>query len=217
MFELADLWGIVEEGHPNPTRGVEKFKEEKRDRYVTPEELPRLIEAIQKEPNESAKQAIWLYLLTGLRKEELLKAKWSDIDSGRDELKIEDTKNGKTHYIPLSAAVRTLLDQIPKVAGNPYIIVGKNPSAHLVNVDKPWQRVRKTAEIEDARIHDLRRTVGSWLAQAGNSLHLIGRVLNHSNTTTTAVYARFGQDSVKDALDRHGEQILSAAGMNMNK
>ncbi|MFI3218026.1 MAG: site-specific integrase [Methylococcales bacterium] len=213
MFELADLWGIVEEGHPNPTRGVQKFKEEKRDRYVTPEELPKLMEAIQNELNESARQAIWLYLLTGLRKEELLQAKWTDIDTGRNELKIDDTKNGKAHYIPLSAPARALLDTITKVDGNPYIIIGKNQGAHLVNVDKPWQRVRKAAEIEDVRIHDLRRTVGSWLAQAGNSLHLIGRVLNHSNTSTTAIYARFGQDSVKDALDRHGEQMLAAAGM----
>jgi integrase len=213
IFELADVWGIVEEGHPNPTRGVLKFKEQKRDRYVTPEELPKLVEAIQKESNESARQAIWLYLLTGLRKEELLKAKWTDIDTGRNELKIEDTKNGKTHNIPLSAPARALLETITKVDGNPYIIVGKNKGAHLVNVDKPWQRVRKAAEIDDVRIHDLRRTVGSWLAQAGNSLHLIGRVLNHSNTTTTAIYARFGQDSVKDALDRHGEQMLAVAGM----
>jgi integrase len=213
LFTMAELWGIVEEGHPNPARGVEKFKEEKRDRYVTPEELPKLIEAIQNEQNESARYAIWLYLLTGLRKEELLQAKWSDIDYARYEIKINETKNGKSHYLPLSASARALLDQIPKVEGNPYIIIGKNPRSHLVNVDKPWQRVRKAASIEDVRIHDLRRTVGSWLAQAGNSLHLIGRVLNHSNTSTTAIYARFGQDSVRDALDRHGEQILAAAGM----
>ena len=79
-------------------------------------------------------------------------------------------------------------------------------------------RVPTTKEIEaaanfelpkgmlDLRLHDLRRTVGSWLAQAGNSLHLIGKVLNHSNQATTAVYARFGQDQVRQALDQHGEK-----------
>jgi integrase len=95
-----------------------------------------------------------------------------------------------------------------------HIITGKNDGAHLVNISKPWDRIRKAASIEDVRIHDLRRTVGSWQAQAGNSLHLIGRVLNHSNTSTTAVYARFGQDSVRNALERHGQQILGAAGIN---
>ncbi len=56
--------------------------------------------------------------------------------------------------------------------------------------------------------------MGSWLAQAGNSLHLIGRVLNHSNTTTTAIYARFAQDTVREALEQHGNKILGVAGMN---
>jgi integrase len=109
------------------------------------------------------------------------------------------------------------MDQIPRISGNPYIIVGKNEGAHLVNIDKPWQRVRKEAGIEDVRLHDLRRTVGSWLAQAGNSLHLIGRVLNHSNTATTAIYARFGQDHVKEALDRHAVQMISVAGIKTEK
>jgi len=148
-----------------------------------------------------------------LRKEELLTAKWGDVDLNRKELRLTDTKNGKTHYLPLSDAAMELLNQIPRIDGNPYIIVGKNPGCHLVNIDKPWQRVRKAAGVEDVHIHDLRRTVGSWLAQAGNSLHLIGRVLNHSNSSTTAIYARFAQDHIRSALDRHGEQILAASGM----
>lgn len=61
------------------------------------------------------------------------------------------------------------------------------------------------------RLHELRRTVGSWLAQAGNSLHLVGRVLNHSNPSTTAVYARFAQDNVRRALEDHGKQIMRVA------
>jgi integrase len=213
MFQLAELWGIVGEGSPNPARGIDKFKEEKRDRFVTHEELPKLVAAIDQEPNQSARYAIWLYLLTGLRKEELLSAQWADIDYSRSEIKIPDTKNGKAHYLPLSAAALALLGQLPKGPDNPYIIVGKCEGKHLVNVSKPWGRIRTAAGIEDVRIHDLRRTVGSWLAQSGNSLHLIGRVLNHSNTSTTAVYARFGQDSVREALEQHGRQLLGAAGI----
>ena len=215
LFSYAIKEELIDAVHPNPATGISHFKEEKRDRFVSSEELPRLIEAIQNEPNQYAQYALWLYLLTGLRKEELLAAKWSDVTqtNGNLQMRILDTKNGKTHYLPLSDAATALLSQIPSVDGNPYIIIGKNEAAHLVNIDKPWQRVRKAAGIEDVRLHDLRRTVGSWLAQAGNSLHLIGRVLNHSNTSTTAVYARFGQDHVREALDRHGEQILAAAGL----
>lgn len=62
-------------------------------------------------------------------------------------------------------------------------------------------------------MHDLRRTVGSWLAQSGNSLHLIGKVLNHSDTKTTAIYARFDEDSVRAALEQNGTRIMGAAGL----
>jgi integrase len=213
LFSFAIQMEMLDAGHPNPAIGVARFTEESRDRFVSSEELPKLIEAIDQESNQYARYALWLYLLTGTRKEELLTAKWSDIDFNRNELRLADTKNGKPHYLPLSDAAISILEQIPRAEDNPYIIVGKNPGSHLVNIDKPWQRIRKAAGVEDVHIHDLRRTVGSWLAQAGNSLHLIGRVLNHSNTSTTAIYSRFGQDNVRAALDRHGDQILQAAGI----
>jgi integrase len=213
MFELARRWGFVPEGHPNPARDIDRFKEQKRDRWVTPEELPRLAQAINEEPNESARFALWLYLLTGARKTELLTARWEHIDWTRAELKLPDTKAGRVHYVPLSAPAMALLREIPRVEGNPFVLPGKLAGAHLVNISKPWNRVRAAAGVEDVRLHDLRRTVGSWLAQAGNSLHLIGRVLNHSNQSTTAVYARFGEDSVRAALEQHGARIMGAAGL----
>lgn len=212
MFNLARVWGFVPEDHVNPCFGIEKFKEEKRDRFVSHEEFPRLAEAINAELNQSVVAAIWLYLLTGLRKEELLNLKWSDIDMTRKELKLTDTKNGKAHYLPLSIAAIDILNQTPRIEDNPYVIVGKNPGCHLVNIAKPWERIRKAAGLEDVRLHDLRRTVGSWLAQSNNSLHLIGKVLNHSNQSTTAIYSRFSQDNVRDALEQHGQQLTGIAG-----
>ncbi len=212
MFNLARVWGFVPEEHVNPCFGIEKFKEEKRDRFVSHEEFPKLAEAINKELNPHVIAAIWLYLLTGVRKDELLSLKWSDINLERKELKLTDTKNGKAHYLPLSNAAIEILNQTPRLEDNSYVIVGLNPGCHLVNIDKPWQRIRRGAGLEDVRLHDLRRTVGSWLAQSGNSLHLIGKVLNHSNQSTTAIYSRFGQDNVRDALEQHGQQILGMAG-----
>ncbi len=213
MFGLARRWGFVPEDQANPARDIDRFKEAKRDRWVTPEELPRLAQAINEEPNNSARFAMWLYLLTGARKSELLNARWEDVDVSRAELRLTDTKAGRTHYIPLSAPALALLEQIPRREGNPHILPGKREGAALVNIAKPWSRVRKAAGVEDVRLHDLRRTVGSWLAQAGNSLHLIGRVLNHSNQSTTAVYARFGEDHVRAALEQHGARIMGAAGI----
>jgi integrase len=225
MFELARRWDFVPKDHSNPARDIDRFKEHKRDRWITPEELPRLAQAINEEPNEVARHALWLYLLTGARKSELLQARWEHVDWSRAELKLPDTKAGRVHYIPLSSPALTLLREIPREDGNPYILPGRGPRskkdigehepqpAPLVNISKPWSRVRKAAGVEDVRLHDLRRTVGSWLAQSGNSLHLIGRVLNHSNQSTTAVYARFGEDSVRAALEQHGVRILGVAGV----
>lgn len=212
MFTLAEQWGSVPEGTPNPARGIERFKEKKRDRWVNKDELPVLAEAIDGEINPVARDALWLYLLTGLRKAELLSLKWSDIDMSRAEIRLEDTKADRSHYLPLSAPAVEMLNGMIRIKGNPYVLPGKNKGKHLVNIDKAWRRVRKSADIEDVRLHDLRRTVGSWLAQSGNSLALIGKVLNHSNASTTQVYARFGQDSVRQAIESHGEQIMGAAG-----
>ncbi len=215
MFELAERWAFVPEGHPNPARAIEKFSEEKRDRWITPEEVPKLMEEISKEQNQSARAAFLLYLLTGMRKSELLEARWDAVDFHRAELRLGETKAGRTHYVPLSPLAVKVLEDIRRKAGNPYVLPGKLEGTHLVNIDKAWRRVRSKAKVKDVRLHDLRRTVGSWLAQSGSSLHLIGKVLNHSNTSTTAIYARFGQDQAREALDRHAERLQEVAGMEI--
>ncbi len=215
MFELAKDWNYLDHSDGNPAKGIKLFKEEKRDRWLTHNELPQLIEAVDKEQNLYARIAIWLYLLTGVRKTELLTAKWSDIDFERKELRLSDTKAGRVHYVPLSEAAMDLLSRVPRLQDNPYIIPGHIAGKHLVNISKPWNRIRKAANLEDIRLHDLRRTVGSWLAQSGNSLHLIGKVLNHSNQSTTAVYARFAQDDVRNALEGHSKMLMERSKKNI--
>lgn len=212
VFELARHWGFVPDDHPNPARDIDHFREEKRDRWITPEELPRLARAIDQEQNCYARAALWLYLLTGARRSELLTAKWSDINWSQKELRIPETKAGRAHYLPLSEPALALLRDLPRLEGNPYVLPGLKEHSHLVNISKPWRRIRTSAGVPDVRLHDLRRTVGSWLAQAGNSLHLIGRVLNHSNQSTTAIYARFGQDHVREVLEAHAKRLLAIAG-----
>jgi integrase len=212
MFELARRWGFVPKDQGNPARDIDRFKEHKRDRWVNPEELPRLAQAIDAEPNVYVRMALWLYLLTGVRKSELLVAQWDDIDWERQELRLSETKAGRVHYVPLSAPALAILRELPRLEGNPYILPGHIHGRPIVNISRPWRRIRKAAGVEDVRLHDLRRTVGSWLAQSGNSLHLIGRVLNHSSQSTTAIYARFGQDHVRQALEEHAARLMGVAG-----
>ena len=212
MFELAKLWGYLDEGAANPARRIQKYKETSRDRWIKPEELPALAQAIDKEENVLYRYYFWLLILTGARKSELLKAKWEDLDLPSMKIKIPDTKAGGARYIPVTGAVLAVLNQIPRFEGNPHIFPGRGKDGHIHNVEKPWSRIRKDAKLPDVRLHDLRRTVGSMLAQGGNSLHLIGRVLGHANQSTTAIYSRFGEDHVRQALDEHGRRLLVASG-----
>ncbi len=208
MFDLASLWGFLEEGSTNPARRIDKFKEEKRDRWVQEEELPRLVSSIAEEDNPYVRGVIWMYLLTGARKVELLSIKWSDINLSRCELRLSETKAGRIHYIPLTQKAVGLLAQLPRLQDNPHVFPGKIQGQHIVNINKAWGRIRKRANLDDVRIHDLRRTVGSWLATSGESLILIGKLLNHSNPSTTAIYARLTENRVRSALEGYQGKVL---------
>ena len=127
------------------------------------------------------------------------------------QLYIGKTKNGEPVLTPLSRAAITRLKMIPLLKGNPYIICGAIPGKPLAYIDKMWRRVRKETGFKDLRIHDLRRTVGSWPVRDGASLHLVGAVLNHKDQKTTAGYAYFQTEDRHKALDRHGKKIVQIA------
>lgn len=209
MFNLAPIWGFIPEGTPNPVLNIQRFKEKKRDRWIKPEELPKIINQIEKEPNIHVRSALWLYLLTGARKNEILKAKWDDIDFDRQELVISETKSGRKHVIPLSGQAMQIIASIPRLEDNPYLIPGAKPGSHYVNLQKAWERIRKLAKIEDVRLHDLRRTVGSWLAMHGVSLLVIGKTLNQTTPATTQIYARLNEDPTRKALEDHSNRIMA--------
>ncbi len=210
LYECAIAWGRLPDNHANPARRIPKYREKKRDRWVTPEEMPRLMQAIGNESNVYIRGALLLYLLTGLRRGELLGVRRDQIDWTRRELHLPDTKAGRPHTLPLSAPAMAILRGLPAEEGNPHLFPGRKPGQALVELKRAWERVRVLSGVPDVRIHDLRRTVGSWLAQAGHSLHLIGRVLNHSTPSTTAIYARFQQDTVRTALEDHGRRLMAA-------
>jgi integrase len=211
MYNLGRKWGLVPIDKASPASGVERFPETKRRRFVTPDELPQLSKAIDQEADEYVRHAVWLLLLTGLRRGELLKAKWSDVDWKQRTLLIPKTKNGEALLAPLSHAAVARLKVVPKLQGNPYIICGRKAGQHLVNLTDAWSRIRTAAGLSDLRIHDLRRTVGSWLVRDGASLHLVGSVLNHKDQKTTAGYAYFQTKERHKALDKHGRNVIDFA------
>jgi integrase len=208
MFNLArNDWGyLIEE---NPAARVKQFDEEKRDRFLSPEELRRVSTALADEPNEYWRAYFALSLLLGTRRSELLSARWQHVDFERRTLRIPETKAGRPHTLPLPNAALAILESLPSRAGvSEWLFPGDGSTGHLAEPKKAWDRVRRQAGVRDVRIHDLRRTLGSWLAASGYSLPLIGKTLNHSNESTTAIYARLQLDPVREALERNAEAMF---------
>jgi integrase len=157
----------------------------------------------------SAIAAIRLLIFTGARMSEILTAEWSWIDLARRTLRLPDSKTG-AKTIHLNAPARALIESLPRIDGNPYVITGHKLGAHLVNLEKPWQAVRQAAGLTDVRLHDLRHSFASVGAAGGLSLPLVGALLGHSQPTTTARYAHLSADPVKDAAETIGSQLEAA-------
>ena len=217
-FNLAPKWNIIDPILPNPARGIERFPEKKRKRWVRPEEVKEIANAIDAEANVYVRAAIWLYLLTGVRRSELLHAKWSDIDWGQRMLRLPQSKGPALRGVEeeelasQSGPALVLLQSIPREEKNPYILPGAKKGRHLVNIAKPWNRIRKAAGVEDVRLHDLRRTVGSWMSQSKVDLNTIKDALRHASIATTLTYARLGADPAREAIEEYGQRVLAIAG-----
>ena len=209
MFNLARDWGLY--AGENPATRIQMFREESRDRFVQPEELPRLFQAIAEEADPAVRAVVLTALLTGARRTEVLTMRWDEVSLTRAEWRIPYTKAGRPHLLPVPHALVATLRRLPRVEGNPYVFPGQNGVGHLQDMKRPWDRIRMKAGIHDVRFHDLRRTVGSWLAGSGESLPLIGTVLNHRDVSTTAIYARLNLNPVRQALERHASKMLEAA------
>lgn len=212
MFKLAEHWGILEEGAPNPAKGVKKFPEVKRDRFLQSDELPRFFAALAEEPNDTIRDYILISLLTGARRDNVQSMRWDQISFERAEWRIPMTKNGTAQTVTLSPeAVEILLNRF--YTKSPFVFPGDGKSGHLVEPKNCWKRVLERAELTDLRIHDLRRTLGSWQAKTGASLSIIGKSLNHKNTSTTAIYARLDLDPVRESVERATGAMLAAGGV----
>ena len=210
MYRHASRWGF--DVSENPAEGIKKFKEIKRKTFVSKEEFPALAQAIDTEPNIYIRAVLWLYLLSGARKSELLQARWDQVDWKRRILNLPETKSGEAQIISLSKPAIAILRATPEMEDNPHIFPGKKKGQHLVNIDKSWSRIRKAAKIEDVRLHDLRRTVGSWLTKDSVDLNQIKEALRHASISTTLTYARLGEDPAREAMESHGERIMEVAG-----
>lgn len=191
----------------NPAARVKLFKEKPRERFLSPEELMRVNDALLAEP-EPWRSYFPLVLLTGTRRMELLTAKWENVDLTARTLKLTDTKNGRSLLLPLPIAAVAILEALPSRDASEWLFPSYGKTGHVTEPKTAWDRIRERAKVPDVRIHDLRRTLGSWLAGAGFSLPMIGRALGHQSPSSTAIYARLDLDPVRVMLESNAEAMF---------
>lgn len=208
MLNCAERWEMLPRGS-NPAAVIKPYSEKKRERYLSEDELKALLDALDTAEGAEADIAIERYeaaairllIFTGCRVSEIITLKWTDVDlaKGRITLKQHKTDQYGDKIIPLNKPALEILKTLPQKDGNPYVIVGRVEGEHLINIQKPWRRVRKAAELEDVRLHDLRHSFASFAVGAGIPLALIGGLLGHRSVQTTARYAHLANGPLQQA------------------
>lgn len=209
MFTLAIRWELRTD---NPTLGIEKFPEQRRTRWLSDEELARLMDALEVHPNQIAADAIRMQLLTGARIGEVLTSQWSDFDLERGvwTKPSHHTKQKRTEHLPLSAASVALVGQMKGLRGevSQFLFPNHAGSDHIKDLKAFWRSVTATAKLQDYRIHDNRHTHASHLVSSGMSLPIVGRLLGHTNPSTTQRYAHLADDPLRQAAEVMGQKLV---------
>lgn len=211
MFNLAEIWGLRPDGS-NPCRHVPKYREVKRERFLSQHELSRLGQVLADVESDGSETpfvvaAFRLLILIGCRLGEIQTLKWEYITANGIEL--PESKTG-ARRIPLPQPARDILASLPRTAGNPYVIEGKLENAHITDLQHPWRRIRERAELPNVRIHDLRHTYASKAVSAGMPIQMVGRLLGHTQLQTTMRYAHLADDPVRQAAERNAEMLGNA-------
>ena len=192
IFNLARKWSIWRGDNPAASPGMSP--ERHRDRYLSGASTRAIMGALGQEPNREAAAAIALLILTGARRSEVTQARWEDVDLDRQLLTVPRSKNGRTRHIPLAPlAVQLLQAQFARRRGptNPYVFPGAKEGQPVENLRGAWKRAKAAAGLSDGdlRLHDLRHSFASALANAGTPLNEIGVILGHRELSTTQRYA----------------------------
>jgi integrase len=214
MFNLAESWGLRPQ-FSNPCRGVKKFKEKKRERFLNREELRQLGETlrIEEEFAPSAVNCIRLLLLTGRRLGEIQTLKWLYLDLDTCLAFLPDSKTGRKTLHLGSVAVK-LLKSIPSRKDNPYVITRDIEGQHLTDMQKPWRRIHRLADLPDVRLHDLRHTFASSGVAFGQGLPIIGQLLGHTQPQTTARYAHLAATPALEVADKISQSLATHINWN---
>ena len=210
MLNCAERWEMIPRGS-NPAAMIKPYPERKRERYLSPDELARILTALDEQEKAGTidayeAAAVRLLIFTGCRLSEITTLAWRQVDFDKTRIVLERHKTDQhgAKIVPLNAPALAVLKTLPRVEDNPHVIVGRVEGSCLVNLQKPWRRVRKAAELDDVRLHDLRHSFASFAVGAGVPLAIIGGLLGHRSVQTTARYAHLANDPLKQASELVG-------------
>jgi len=236
IYRYAAICNLVPYGH-NPTTGIRAFREQRRERFLSSAELARLGETIREgetvgipydvdetkptskhapKPenrrtfiDQYAAAAVRLLLLTGARLREILDLKWDYVDLERGLLFLPDSKTGRKTIV-LNAPAIVIIASLPRMSS--FVIAGEQQDKPRADLNRPWRAIVRRAGLQGLRIHDLRHTHASFGAGAGLGLPIIGKLLGHTQASTTQRYAHLDADPLRRASEQIAGQIAAAMG-----
>ena len=195
----VNFWSVS-----NPGKNIALNKPEKRKRYLQPNELVRFNEELKKENHATLRDALTLLLATGARRGNVSAMRWKDVSFELRNWHVPASKSGDAgdpgdYEVALTPAALEVLErrrrEIPE--NQVWVFPANSKSGHIVDIKKRWAVFRKAAGIPDVRIHDLRRTRGSYAALGGESLQKIALMLGHRSLGSTQIYARLNEESAR--------------------
>lgn len=218
FFDWCEKNGYRDRG-TNPVRGLEKYREEKRLKFMESSELEALGEGIAKLEEQNAIDppigaALKVMLLTGARCSEILTLKWEYFSESKEKALLPDSKTG-AKVLTIPPAAWEIISSLPRI--NEYCFPGRWGRGHIVNVKDTWKRICEAGGLSGWRIHDLRHAFASYAANSGKSLPIIGKILGHSQASTTSRYAHLAENPVAQAAAETAEGLAEELNIGMSK
>jgi integrase len=197
----------------NPASGIQRYREKKRERFLTEVEIGAAADAIAAAESDGAigpfaAAGLRLALFTGARSGEITAIQWEHIDWERRLIRLPDSKTNEPRTIHLSDAALEVVRATHRIG--PYVIAGQKHGTAYKSLSRAWMIARKYAGLEGVRLHDLRHSYASLAAGRGVSLHMIGKLLGHRVPATTARYAHLARDTVQAVNDEIGAAMQAA-------
>jgi len=198
-FELARQWELFD-GNPTKFAWNEKYNNS-RERYLTSDEANALKLACECSTNPRLAAIYGLLLLTGARKSELLKAKWSDIDLDKRTWTLNMTKNGRGRHVPLSQAAMDIIGQLPRYDGCPWLLPNPRTLLPFTDIKRSFMQARKLVGLNDVHLHDLRHSFASNLVNAGVDIFRVSKLMGHVNVASNTRYAHLASEQLLAATE----------------